>query len=100
MNMGHPHPCVQLTGAVCLGAATCLKGTVAYRSSRRSSRNNSAYRLGGDGGKICGDHPESSCERKKVYIGHRSGEIPVEVHLQRRERIERYSVSRTARKLF
>ena len=35
-SMGKPHPTLQLTGAVCLGAAVCVPGTVAWDVSHSS----------------------------------------------------------------
>lgn len=33
-SMGKVHPTLQLTGAVCLGAALCIEGTVAHTTTR------------------------------------------------------------------
>lgn len=96
MSMGQIHPSVQLTGAVCLGAASFLKGTVVHKHFRGNSRASLA--LNGEGSHA--DATDYLCTRRKIHIAHRSGQIPVEVHLDGEQRVDRCSVSRTARKLF
>ncbi len=98
MSMGQVHPSVQLTGAVCLGAAACLEGTVAYRCCNRSNvlpRHHTA----GLTAKALSDQ-DFVLPVRRILIEHRSGQIPVEVHLQGQDLIEKCVVSRTARKLF
>jgi 2-methylaconitate cis-trans-isomerase PrpF len=38
-SMGKVHPALQLTGAVCLGAAVCVEGTVVHEIARPSRRS-------------------------------------------------------------
>lgn len=97
MSMGQVHPSVQLTGAVCLGAAACLEGTVAYRCCR-SNHLFDSLGLG-----IETQLPQdqySTQSPKTILIAHRSGQIPVDVHLQGQGKLEKCVVSRTARRLF
>ena len=97
MSMGQVHPSVQLTGAVCLAAAVRVEGTVPYRT--RSHKNLPHDLVFGSTKPLLQDlhssqHPET------ILIAHRSGQIPVEVHLQGQGEIEKCVVSRTARRLF
>jgi len=91
MSMGQIHPSLQLTGAVCLASAACLKGTVAYRYQRREFPEAlSGY-----------ESSDSDTEPSRtVRISHRSGEISVGVHTCGDRQVEKCIVSRTARKLF
>lgn len=98
MSMGQLHPSVQLTGAVCLAAATCLKGTVAYRCRRRSNLRRSS--LISEFKKLVPQDQHATQPGETIVIAHRSGQIPVGVHVQGPGRIEKCVVSRTARKLF
>ncbi|RVX75161.1 hypothetical protein B0A52_00513 [Exophiala mesophila] len=91
MSMGQIHPSVQLTGAVCLAGASCIEGTVAHRHCR------SAELLDAFGVQPIKHGFQSP---KTIMIGHRSGQIPVGVHLQDQGALERCIVSRTARRLF
>jgi 2-methylaconitate cis-trans-isomerase PrpF len=93
MSMGQIHPSVQLTGAVCLSAAACIPGTVAYRYCN-SKRFLEEFGLESEAEELQGQHPRT------VRIAHRSGQIPVEVHLRGEREIDRCVVSRSARKLF
>lgn len=91
MSMGQIHPSVQLTGAVCLAGASCIEGTVAYKHCSSEKLLNS---FGVESQKQTTQSP------KTIVIGHRSGQIPVGVHLQGQDALERCVVSRTARRLF
>ncbi|KAL1869684.1 hypothetical protein VTK73DRAFT_3058 [Phialemonium thermophilum] len=111
-SMGKVHPSFQLTGAVCLGAAVCLRGTIAAEivAGRRSHMDTPP--------KTPSKSPERGLEEleiraksdevakdKKVVIQHRSGVIDVEVELgpeDAREENEVLGVTvyRTARRLF
>ena len=108
-SMGKVHPSFQLTGAVCLGAAICLRGTVAadlckQRQFLRTPLVDSPASSSGpwepdqvlgrvsDGGGGMG--------KKKVVIAHRSGEMDVEVDIDRDEQVRSVVVGRTARRLF
>ena len=94
-SMGKVHPCLQLTGAVCIGAATSLPGTVAFDLSQKAIRLGSFPR-----------HPLSprvsmSPMHRKVCIGQRGGQILADVKIGGSEGdVEGVSVSRTAQRLF
>lgn len=112
MSMQKPHPSLQLTGAVCIGAAACIPGTVVHEAA--GGTRNVTGLLTPDGSEPAGS--ESDCEsvdggmdplgasRKKVRLAHASGQIDVDVRLHRdvngEMTVESCSVSRTARKIF
>lgn len=96
MSMGQVHPSVQLTGAVCIAAATCLEGTVAHRHSRVARLSS----LGIESRKSQPQNRDSVLATRTIMIAHRSGQIPVEVYMQNRGAPKKCVVSRTARKLF
>ena len=102
-SMGKVHPSVQLTGAVCLGAAACLRGTVVSEliaptllsslqvtplsRKERSTRN------------MAQTQPEVQNHRR-IVIGHSSGTIDVEVSISEDSQVQSVTVFRTARRLF
>lgn len=100
-SMGKLHPSLQLTGAVCLSAAVSLPRTVAFELSERREYSTPP------------DSPRENCDgqeeelkitKRTAMIKHRSGEISAEVHLGERkegkEKVDRVTVVRTARRLF
>jgi 2-methylaconitate cis-trans-isomerase PrpF len=113
MSMGKIHPSVQLTGAVCLASACCIRGTVAHRYSNStktilhnlglddtSSSSSSPSSGSPSSSREHSPHPDEKLAMRKITIAHRSGQIPVEVRLTGEKDVERCVVSRTARKLF
>ncbi|EED23930.1 conserved hypothetical protein [Talaromyces stipitatus ATCC 10500] len=93
-SMGKVHPSVQLTGAVCLGAAANLKGTVVERLRRKAGSNS-------DGAVTAYD--EQLISGKKgglVVISHNSGTIDVDVDVTANDEVESITVFRTARRVF
>lgn len=97
LSMGQIHPSVQLTGAVCLATAVCVEGTVAYRA-RKSINLPRSLVLGSAENQLQDLH--SSQRPETILIAHRSGQIPVQVHLQGQDGVDKCVVSRTARRLF
>lgn len=109
MSMGRPHPSLQLTGAVCLAAATCIPGTVLHAAREATQRvrglltpedsensdDDAMMRSSQDGKLVDGE---------VVWLQHPSGQIKVVVKIQADSdgevTIESCSVSRTARKIF
>lgn len=97
-SMGRPHPSFQLTGAVCLGAAACLRGTIAS-----DMRKTQAF---ADTPPLTpSTSPERPLGAEKVVIGHPSGMIEVEVDLCSEgegelNEVQGVTVYRTARRLF
>lgn len=88
-SMGKPHPSVQLTGAVCLGAAATIQGTVVeLLSSKRGKKS-----LSDISGKSANDG-------LPVVIGHPSGTIDVDVKISEDDVVESVTVFRTARRVF
>lgn len=92
-TMGKPHPSLQLTGAVCLGAATAIHGTIAWELGH-------AREIGG--------LPKNGMNRitapVPVGIRHPAGVIHAETTLRIDGNggvdVDRVAVSRTARRLF
>jgi 2-methylaconitate cis-trans-isomerase PrpF len=108
MSMGKAHPSLQLTGAVCLGAASCIPGTVPY-AAREATRRVRALMTPPDSEGSDDEASVLTSSRKEqangeiVWLQHPSGQIKVVVKLHRSDdevRIESCSVSRTARKIF
>ena len=101
-SMGKPHPSFQLTGAVCLGAAMCVEGTVAHDIS------NSHVFPTPPGTPPNEIEPTVTLidgfKEEKARIKYSSGEMDVLVQTSKENdaetKIERVSVSRTARRLF
>lgn len=92
-TMGKPHPSLQLTGAVCLGAATAIHGTVAWELAHA--------------GAIDGPSKHGMnwiTEPVPVGIRHPAGVIHAETSLIMDGKggvdVDRVAVSRTARRLF
>ncbi|KAK0756329.1 hypothetical protein N5P37_011244 [Trichoderma harzianum] len=110
-SMGKPHPSLQLTGAVCLGAGMCLPDTVPSRLANLAKRIGDKQEL-----PTPSRTPSPVSLRKQmlnhyatqtVKIEHPSGLIEVEVVTQyslgnegAQIQVERCIVSRTARRLF
>ncbi|KAK6074683.1 methylitaconate delta2-delta3-isomerase [Seiridium cupressi] len=101
-SMGLPHPSLQLTGAVTLGAAVCIPGTVPHAIRSHSLPNVSKYGItlpptpertpspptfeGNSHQQTSGDAPnvlqESEIEKSILRIEHGKGVIPVEVVME------------------
>ncbi|KAH7324008.1 methylitaconate delta2-delta3-isomerase [Rhexocercosporidium sp. MPI-PUGE-AT-0058] len=101
-SMGKMHPSFQLTGAVCLGAAISIPGTVA---SDIAERQRYPTPPGTPEEKFEeANSVKNACIEKEVVIEHASGEITARV--KSREdgmdglAVESVTVSRTARRLF
>ena len=92
-TMGKPHPSLQLTGAVCLGAATSIHGTIAWELAH--ARDIDGLPKKGMN-QIAAPVP--------VSIRHPAGVIHTETSLKMDEKggvdVDRVAVSRTARRLF
>ena len=101
-SMGKVHPSLQLTGAVCLGAATGIARTVASDLSRDGRPPEERRRDAP--GKV--DVPEisekmSSLVGGEVCIGQRGGKILADVRVSPfGPRVEGVTVDRTAQRLF
>jgi 2-methylaconitate cis-trans-isomerase PrpF len=101
-SMGKVHPSFQLTGAVCLGAAVCLPGTVAADLAWRKRQKDGHTAVNG----------VMTKDDRKVIIAHRSGTIDVAVRINANAEeeeedddddnssIHSVTVYRTARRLF
>ncbi|ETN36859.1 uncharacterized protein HMPREF1541_07846 [Cyphellophora europaea CBS 101466] len=118
MSMQKPHPSLQLTGAVCIGAAACMPGTVVSKAAEGSQRLSGLLTPDGsegsgaesdDSGKsdLITERNESGLfgpNKRKIRLAHASGQIEVEVKLRMGSEgemmVESCSVSRTARKIF
>ena len=90
-SMGKVHPSVQLTGAVCLGAAANLAGTVVEQLRLRKPDFSAAH----EADKLHGEQ-NSNC----VIIAHSSGTIDVGVDVTEDDEVESVTVFRTARRVF
>ena len=94
-SMGKVHPSLQLTGAVCVGAAASLPGTVAFDLSQAATRSN---KLSGE--LVSRSDPLMPIHRE-VCIGQRGGQMLADVKVKGAEGdVEGVSVSRTAQRLF
>ena len=95
-TMGKPHPSLQLTGAVCLGAATAIHGTIAWEL---------AHARDIDGLPKHGMSPSHHIAAPvPVAIRHPAGVIHAEASLRMDGKggvdVDRVAVARTARRLF
>ncbi|KAF7590604.1 hypothetical protein BBP40_002641 [Aspergillus hancockii] len=99
-SMGKPHPSLQLTGAVCLGAALSIPGTVAWDLQRQRSKDVNQYAST----RLQLRMTNSTLSTVKWLLKHPSGLMDVEVdlamHENQEDAVERISVFRTARRLF
>lgn len=102
-SMGKVHPSVQLTGAVCLGAASCLRGTVVSELMKSnvlsSTPDSQPNRKGRSVYNTLQNQPVDENDRR-VVIGHKSGTIDVEVSVSDDNRIHSVTVFRTAHRIF
>ncbi|CZT23383.1 related to DUF453 domain protein [Ramularia collo-cygni] len=89
-SMGKVHGSLQLTGAVCLGSAACVPGSVAYQLRSQSRVARPLKRQ--DSGLVVGV--------EKVHLRHPGGDMDVDVHLSGEGEVEGVAVFRTARRLF
>jgi 2-methylaconitate cis-trans-isomerase PrpF len=123
-SMGKAHPSFQLTGAVCLGAAVCLDGTVAAdlaNNKRRSSHQSDSLPptpplsslssspksdfapspLAAAAAAEVAERTEKHSAGRKVIIQHRSGTLDVEVDIAANgQEAAGVTVYRTARRVF
>ncbi|KAI7977777.1 hypothetical protein EIK77_009317 [Talaromyces pinophilus] len=90
-SMGKVHPSVQLTGAVCLGAAATLEGTVVERLRLKESSSSTLH-----GAKTTQNEKNGG----SIVIGHNSGTIDVDVDVTEDDEVESVTVFRTARRVF
>jgi 2-methylaconitate cis-trans-isomerase PrpF len=100
-SMGKVHPSVQLTGAVCLGAATCLSGTVASELAR--SQSHVLPVTPRQNGTVNDSLPVMQNGMKtdgRVVIAHNSGTIDVDVDVSEDDQVQSVTVFRTVRRLF
>ncbi|KAL4894081.1 DUF453-domain-containing protein [Aspergillus ambiguus] len=91
-TMGKPHASLQLTGAVCLGAATVIHGTIAWdlahaKDGQNTPKNGMSV---GDALPVGIRHPAGVIHAETVLGMDRKGEVSV----------DRVAVFRTARRLF
>ena len=97
-SMGKLHPSLQLTGAVCLGAAVSLAGTVAA-DLRRTKYNEQLTPPSTPPNEV--DHVENVEKMvEEIVISHPSGQIDATVEVEGDGRIKSASVYRTARRIF
>ncbi|KAH8590538.1 PrpF protein-domain-containing protein [Bisporella sp. PMI_857] len=100
-SMGKTHPSFQLTGAVCLGAAVSIPGTIASDITRRQLFNTPPSTPPQT---LVGQDIGWGRREKKVKIEHASGDIEADVTLREEANgqvvVEGVTVSRTARRLF
>lgn len=109
-SMGKPHPSLQLTGAVCLGAALCVPGTVAAKLSKKGQQQVSVD------GTITPPHSDDSSreaspspashrrEERSIVLAHPTGTIEVVIATRvapdGNVEIEYGNVARSARRIF
>jgi 2-methylaconitate cis-trans-isomerase PrpF len=96
-SMGKPHPSLQITGAVCIGAAMAIHGTVAWQLAQGQTLNNlPKHGMEIDGQKIANPTP--------MRIRHPAGVIQTETMLGVNSNgdihVRQVAVLRTARRLF
>ncbi|OJZ83594.1 hypothetical protein ASPFODRAFT_62732 [Aspergillus luchuensis CBS 106.47] len=96
-SMGKPHPSLQLTGAVCLGAATIIHGTIAWDLAHIKEGKEIPKH-----GMSLGDHQIAGAV--PVGIRHSAGVVHAETVLGIDRKgaidVDRVAVYRTARRLF
>lgn len=104
-SMGKVHPSLQLTGAVTLGAAMSIPGTVAAEISARTAPGDvlsppETPSEGSTGNLV--EKPTRAVEvvEKNWLIAHPSGLMDVQVRVSGEIEIESVTVFRTARRLF
>ncbi|KAF5563492.1 hypothetical protein FNAPI_2701 [Fusarium napiforme] len=98
-SMGLPHPTLQLTGAVCLGSAVSIQGTIAADLSATPITDGPPTPERTPSPDIQGERKDTSNTRQ-IIIEHSKGTIPVFVKKNGEDGIESCAVSRTARRLF
>ncbi|ORY04536.1 nitrate assimilation regulatory protein nirA [Clohesyomyces aquaticus] len=111
-SMGQPHPSLQLTGAVCLAAATCIEGAVAHQLSLGAGENDllptpertpSPFLDEEKGSQPLSSRNSVLPDYRTVRITHSSGAIEVEAVVASTREVavvERCTISRTPRRLF
>ncbi|UZP39369.1 hypothetical protein NXS19_007185 [Fusarium pseudograminearum] len=97
-SMGLPHPSFQLTGAVCLGSAVSIQGTIAAELSAMVEGPPTPERTPSPVSQE--DQRETMSNKRQVLIEHGKGTIPVLVEKKGDDEIASCAVSRTARRLF
>jgi 2-methylaconitate cis-trans-isomerase PrpF len=106
MSMQKPHPSLQLTGAVCLGAAASIPGTVVYDIANGArSEDGLITPPGSEGSDSESELPELKHTdlSRLVRLAHASGTIEVDVKIDEsgpEPVVTSCGVSRTARKIF
>lgn len=103
-SMGKVHPGLQLTGAVCLGAATMIPGTVASGLFRRWSlgpRSDPPEKPPVMKVRVGGEVWDAVIVRGEVCIGHGGGKMLADVAVDPYEpSVREVTVDRTAQRLF
>ena len=100
-SMGKVHPSLQLTGAVCLGAATGISSTVASDLSRDGRLPHERRDAPGKADVPGVSEKMPSVAGGEVCIGQRSGKILADVRVSPfGPRVEGVTVDRTAQRLF
>lgn len=94
-SMGKVHPSVQLTGAVCLGAAACLEGTIVSELITQSVDSSTQEIF-----ELASKQSQKNKTGRSVVIGHNSGIIDVDVDVTADDEVQSVTVFRTARRLF
>ena len=95
-SMGLPHPSFQLTGAVCLGSAVSIQGTIAAELSAQVEGPPTPERTPSP----VSEEGRDMSSKRQVLIEHGKGTIPVLVEKKGDDEIASCAVSRTARRLF
>jgi 2-methylaconitate cis-trans-isomerase PrpF len=98
-SMGLPHPTLQLTGAVCLGSAVSIQGTIAADLSATPITDGPPTPERTPSPDMQGERKDTANTRQ-IVIEHSKGTIPVLVKKNGEDGIESCAVSRTARRLF
>ena len=104
-SMGKPHPSLQLTGAVCLGAALSIPGTIASRLSIMREMTDEQPPSPPSSDEEAEQSEDDCSQGERMFlIGHSSGTIDVAVKTQfgsgDEVTVEYAKVARTARRLF
>ena len=100
-SMGLPHPSLQLTGAVCLGAALSCHNTIAAELSRSAVVDDNAPPTPARTPSPSEKETNHSLQtEREVVIAHSKGTIKVGVVMRGENDVASCAVSRTARRLF
>lgn len=100
-SMGKVHPSLQLTGAVCLGAATGISRTVASELARDGRPPSQRHDAPGKGDLLETSEGIARVVRGEVCIGQRGGKMLADVQVSPSgPKVESVTVDRTAQRLF